>query len=88
MRRTVHQTLSRTALLVCGVSMLLGAACKRTETTGKAAESTPSVVAGKLNVGFVYVSSASDGGWSFAHDQGRKYLEQSLPYVRAKDLIC
>jgi basic membrane protein A len=81
MRRTVHQILSRTALLVCGVSMILGAACKRRETTGKAAESTPSAVAGKLNVGFVYVSSASDGGWSFAHDQGRRYLEQSLPYV-------
>jgi len=35
----------------------------------------------KLKVGFVYVGSAGDAGWSYAHDQGRKYLEKEIPYV-------
>lgn len=32
----------------------------------------------KLKVGFVYVSHANDMGWSWAHDQGRIYMEQVL----------
>jgi len=32
----------------------------------------------KVKVGFVYVGPASDGGWSWAHDQGRLYLEEKL----------
>lgn len=35
----------------------------------------------KLKVGFIYLSTPGDGGWSYAHDQGRKYLEEQLPYV-------
>ena len=31
-----------------------------------------------LKVGFVYVSSVSDLGWTMAHDQGRQYLEKTL----------
>jgi basic membrane protein A len=32
----------------------------------------------KLKVAFVYVSPVGDFGWSYAHDQGRKYLEKTL----------
>ena len=35
----------------------------------------------KIKVGFVYVGSVGDGGWTFAHDQGRKYLEAKMPNV-------
>lgn len=35
----------------------------------------------KIKVGFVYVGPPGDAGWTYAHDQGRKYLEQKLPYV-------
>jgi basic membrane protein A len=35
----------------------------------------------KLKVGFIYLSTPGDGGWAFAHDQGRKYLEDKLPNV-------
>lgn len=35
----------------------------------------------KLKVAFVYVSPVGDFGWSYAHDQGRKYLENTLNYV-------
>jgi basic membrane protein A and related proteins len=31
-----------------------------------------------LKVGFVYISSVTDLGWSQAHDQGRKYLEKTM----------
>lgn len=37
----------------------------------------------KMKVGFIYVGPAGDAGWSYAHDEARKYLEQQLPYVDA-----
>ncbi|MEW6696942.1 MAG: BMP family ABC transporter substrate-binding protein [Bacillota bacterium] len=35
----------------------------------------------KLKVAFIYVGPVGDGGWSFAHDQGRQYLQQQMPDV-------
>jgi len=35
-----------------------------------------------LKVGFIYVGPVGDYGWSYAHDQGRKYLETTLPDVK------
>lgn len=35
----------------------------------------------EIVVGFIYVSPAGDGGWSFAHDNGRKFLEENVPGV-------
>lgn len=35
----------------------------------------------KMKVAFMYVGPVGDGGWSYAHDQGRKYLAEKLPYV-------
>ena len=35
----------------------------------------------ELKVGFMYVSPIGDAGWSYAHDQGRLFLD-SLPYVK------
>ncbi len=63
--------------------LLFGPGCKRHSGSeqGEQKSAIPTVAPGKLNVGFVYVSSVSDGGWSFAHDQGRKQLEKNLPYV-------
>jgi basic membrane protein A len=34
---------------------------------------------GTHKVAFIYVGPVGDAGWSFAHDQGRKYLEKNLP---------
>jgi basic membrane protein A len=34
-----------------------------------------------IKVGFVYVSSIGDLGWTYAHDQGRLALEEALPNV-------
>ena len=39
------------------------------------------VSAEKLKVAFVYVGPTGDLGWTYAHDQGRLYLENELDYV-------
>lgn len=36
----------------------------------------------EMKIGFVYVGPAGDAGWTYRHDQARKYLEKSLPYVK------
>ncbi len=33
---------------------------------------------GKFNVAFVYVGPVGDGGWTYAHNEGREYLEAEL----------
>src|ERR671925_1791326 len=43
-----------------------------------AASGTPEA----LKVGFIYVGPVGDYGWSYAHDQGRKYLEATVPDVK------
>ncbi len=35
----------------------------------------------KMKVAFIYVGPIGDAGWTWAHDQGRLYLEKQLPYV-------
>lgn len=35
----------------------------------------PAIEEGKFNVAFIYVGPIGDGGWSYAHNEGRKYLE-------------
>lgn len=34
-----------------------------------------------IKVAFVYVGPIGDGGWSFAHDLGRQFLQRELSYV-------
>jgi len=34
-----------------------------------------------MKVAFVYVGPIGDGGWTYAHDQGRQYLEANVPNV-------
>jgi len=38
----------------------------------------PEPVEGKFNVAFVYVGPIGDGGWTYAHNEGRLYLEEQL----------
>ena len=35
----------------------------------------------KMKAGFVYVGPVGDYGWSHAHDMGRKFAEQKLPWL-------
>lgn len=36
---------------------------------------------GSFNVAFVYVGPIGDGGWTYAHDEGRRYLEENVEGV-------
>jgi basic membrane protein A len=38
----------------------------------------PEIVEGKFNVAFVYVGPIGDGGWTYAHNQGREYVQEQL----------
>ena len=50
----------------------LFAAAAVTLSTGLAQAADP------LKIGFVYVGPTGDAGWTFAHDEGRKYVEAQL----------
>lgn len=34
-----------------------------------------------FKVGFIYIGTPGDAGWTFAHDQGRLYLEEQIPEI-------
>ncbi len=47
------------------------------ETTTDAGQ-LPEIEEGAFNVAFVYVGPIGDGGWTYAHNEGRKYLEDTF----------
>ena len=48
------------------------------ESAGAGAIQIPEIEEGKFNVAFVYVGPVGDGGWTYAHNEGREYLEAEL----------
>lgn len=38
----------------------------------------PEIAEGKFNVAFVFVGPIGDGGWTYAHNEGRVYLEEQM----------
>jgi len=59
--------------LVMVMSLVLtGCSSTSSSSTGK------TTAAKKIKVGFIYVGPVGDGGYTYAHDQGRKYLEKQL----------
>lgn len=69
MNRLFHRWKAPGPILLLTVSVLLFLLCFAGE--GRTAEEP-------LNVGFVYVGPVGDFGWTYTHDQGRKYLEEKL----------
>ncbi|MVX63791.1 BMP family ABC transporter substrate-binding protein [Clostridium chromiireducens] len=62
--------------------LLVGCGSASTQATKDDGKATKTEASGeKLKVGFIYIGSASDGGYSQAHDNGRKYLEEKIPNV-------
>jgi basic membrane protein A len=45
-------------------------------TGGGAGESSGEEAVKKPRVAFVYIGTPGDGGWTYEHDQGRKYMEE------------
>lgn len=57
------------------------AASGDTATTDQSAASAiqiPAIEQGKFNVAFVYVGPIGDGGWTYAHNEGRLYVEEKM----------
>lgn len=67
--------MTRYGLVLCGV--LLALVCFNAAFCGPNA-----AAAEKFKVGFIYNGPPGDAGWTYAHDQGRKYLEKKLPGVQ------
>jgi basic membrane protein A len=67
--------MKRPALFAVSVMALVGlSACGSTATQGSPSAST----SGPLKAAWIYVGPTTDGGWTTAHDNGRKYAEQQL----------
>jgi len=58
------------ALVMAFATVLTGCA-KSTSTDSKGGDK-------KIKVGFIYVGPVGDGGFTYSHDEGRKYLEKEL----------
>jgi basic membrane protein A len=77
---------TKLGLLACMLVAASTPACGRKTSSTQTQETSgthaiPAVQAGKFNVAFVYVGPIGDGGWTFAHNQGRIQLEQQVPEV-------
>jgi basic membrane protein A len=46
--------------------------------TGKSTATAPATDKKMPRVAFVYIGPPGDGGWTFEHDRGRKYMEEKL----------
>ncbi|HEY9028892.1 MAG TPA: BMP family ABC transporter substrate-binding protein, partial [Burkholderiaceae bacterium] len=76
----------RSLLALAGLGALVLAGCgKKEESPAAAPASAPSAAAAPasgasapLKVAFAYIGPVGDGGWTFAHDNGRKALEKEL----------
>jgi simple sugar transport system substrate-binding protein len=68
-RKLVHTTLA------AAVALTLASCGKKEEPAPKAPEPTK---AEALKIGFIYVGPVGDAGWTFAHDNGRKHIEQKF----------
>ena len=51
---------------------------QKEEPAAETTEDTPAIETGKTNVAFVYVGPIGDGGWTYAHNEGRLYLEETF----------
>jgi basic membrane protein A len=68
-RKLVHTALA------AAVALTLASCGKKEEPAPKAPEPTK---AEALKIGFIYVGPVGDAGWTFAHDNGRKHIEQKF----------
>lgn len=72
----------RHPLLVAAAAVVMLAACGKKEDAGTspaASGAAPAAAASApLQVAFAYVGPVGDGGWTFAHDNARKAVEQAF----------
>ena len=78
-KRSALKLVALTAVAVAA----LGACSKKEEAKPTApaaapAASAPAAKAAPLKIAFAYVGPVGDGGWTFAHDNGRKAIEKEF----------
>ena len=66
--------MKKSAVFVLTLVAALGLGACGTSNTSTGSSSTPSVI----KAAWVYVGPITDHGWTQAHDEGRKYVEQQL----------
>lgn len=68
-----------TALLISLLSLaILLTGCSSGASSNSASNGSATTGKKKVVVGFIYNATVGDGGWTYAHDQGRKKLESEL----------
>ncbi|TDR31383.1 BMP family ABC transporter substrate-binding protein [Hydromonas duriensis] len=71
-----HKTLGFAIAALTAVTLM---ACGGKKEDAKPAAAAPAAAGAKeVKVGFVYVGPVGDGGWTFAHDNGRKAMIENL----------
>jgi simple sugar transport system substrate-binding protein len=84
MKHLVRRDLFRTAAAAAVVAAAALAGCGKKEEPKPAAAPAPAPAPAAapapapLKVGFVYVGPVGDAGWTFAHDLGRKHIEEKF----------
>ncbi|HEX2110772.1 MAG TPA: BMP family ABC transporter substrate-binding protein [Gaiellaceae bacterium] len=90
LRRAVREgAVSRQELLRRGAALGLSlptlgallAACGGDEEEAGETDREDAGAERRMKVGFVYLGPPGDAGWTFQHDEGRKYLEEKLPNI-------
>ncbi|MDM0043812.1 BMP family ABC transporter substrate-binding protein [Variovorax dokdonensis] len=66
------------ALVACGKKEEAPAPAAAPATSAPVAAAPAPAAAKPLNIAFAYVGPVGDGGWTFAHDNGRKALEKQF----------
>jgi hypothetical protein len=79
-KKKQEKTMKKTMLIVLIALLAVGAVFAN---GGKESESDMAPAAGeeKIKAGFIYIGPAGDFGWTYAHDQGRIYAEEQLPWL-------
>lgn len=73
--RTLLQTAALSAL---ALATLAGCSKKEEAPAPATAPAAAAAPAGKLQVGFVYVSPIGDGGWTYQHELGRRAIQEKF----------
>ena len=67
------------AVVMITAAVLTGCGSSSTTAAGTSAGEASAAASGEgLKVGFIYIGTPGDVGYTFAHDQGRLYLEEKL----------
>ena len=72
------RTLLQVAVLTAVAAGALVGCGKKEEPAAAPAASAPAAKPAPLKIAFAYVGPVGDGGWTFAHDNGRKALEKEF----------